>query len=187
MTMTEQRPTWRISGPPGPTFRPVPAGPRWLPLLLATVVTLAGCASADPQSGFRKTRDSNYGQIGDVRLLHVHVATPPRQGWQPGDIAPLRLTIANDGATAVRLTGISSPRAARVVQEAAGRTTDKISIHVEPGETASLQENDPEQLALEGLTERLLGGLTMPVTFTLDTGESVTLAVPAQISDEPAR
>jgi hypothetical protein len=74
-----------------------------------------------------------------------------------------------------------------VVQEAAGRTTDKISIQVEPGETASLQENDPEQLALEGLTERLLGGLTMPVTFTLDTGESVTLAVPAQISDEPAR
>jgi hypothetical protein len=140
MTTTMQRPTCRIRRPPGPAARSVLAGPRWLPSLLATVVILAGCASADPQPGFVKTRDSNYGQIGDVRLLHVHVATPPRQGWQPGDIAPLHLTVANDGATAVTLTGISSPRAARVVHEATSGTTDVISIQVEPGETASLQE-----------------------------------------------
>ncbi|GAA5113026.1 copper chaperone PCu(A)C [Pseudonocardia adelaidensis] len=153
-------------------------------MLLAAVVVLVGCGSPD-RPEFVKTRDSNYGQIGDVRLLHVHVASPPREGWQPGDTVPLHMTIANDGASVVTLTGIRSPRATRVVHEAAGSTTDVISIQVEPGQTASLQENDPEQLALVGLTERLRGGLTIPVTFTLDTGESVTLSVPAQTSNEP--
>lgn len=165
-------------------MRPPSAGPRWLPVLLAAVVVVAGCGSPD-RPEFVKTRDNNYGQIGDVRLLHVHVASPPRDGWQPGDTVPLHMTIANDGASVVTLTEISSPGATRVEHEAAGRTTDVISIQVKPGETASLQENDAERLALVGLTERLRGGLTMPVTFTLDTGESVTLAVPAQTSNEP--
>ena len=47
---------------------------------------LAGRGTTDPPE-FRKTRDSNYGRIGDVRLLHVHVADPPHDGWQPGDTA----------------------------------------------------------------------------------------------------
>jgi copper(I)-binding protein len=186
MIGTRRRPICRIRQSPTAAFRSVLAGPRWLSLLLAVVVTLAGCGTTD-QPEFLKTRDSNYGQIGDVRLLHVHVATPPRGGWRPGDTAPLHLTITNDGSTEVTLTGISSPRAARVVHEATGGATETIRIPVEPGDTVSLQENDTERLALEGFTERLLGGLTIPVTFTLDTGESVTLAVPAQISAEPAR
>jgi copper(I)-binding protein len=186
MTATRRRPVHRIRRPPGLAFQSVLAAPRWPSLLLAVVVTLAGCGTVD-RPEFVKTRDSNYGQIGDVRLLHVHVATPPREGWQPGGTAPLHLTVTNDGSTEVALTGISSPRAARAVHEATGGATEVIRIPVEPGDTVSLQENDTDRLALEGLTERLLGGLTMPVTFTLDTGESVTLAVPAQISDKPAR
>jgi copper(I)-binding protein len=50
----------------------------------------------------------------------------------------------------------------------------------------TLQEGDPTHLAVVGLANVLRGGLSIPVTFTLDTGESVTLAVPAQISQEPA-
>jgi copper(I)-binding protein len=186
MTVMRCRPIRGTRRPPPTASRSVPAGSRCLSVLVATVVTLAGCGTTGPPE-FLKTRDSNYGQIGDVRLLHVHVATPPREGWQPGGTAPLHLTISNDGATEVTLTGISSPGAARVVHEAAGGATETVRIPAEPGETVSLQENDTERMALEGLTERLRSGLTIPVTFALDTGESVTLAVPAQISDEPAR
>src|SRR5687767_4836855 len=65
MTVTRRRPTCRTRRPPRPAFRLVLAGPRWLSLLLAAVVTLAGCGGVDPPR-FLKTRDSNYGQIGDV-------------------------------------------------------------------------------------------------------------------------
>jgi hypothetical protein len=64
---------------PRTAVQSVLAGPRWPSALLAAVVTLAGCGTADPPE-FVKARDSNYGEIGDVRLLHVHVATPPREG-----------------------------------------------------------------------------------------------------------
>ena len=155
-------------------------------LTIAVVLAVAGCGAPTSQAPtFVKTRDSNYGQIGDVRLLHVHVATPPRQGWQPGDTAPLHLTLTNDGAEPVTLIGVSSPRAARVVREATGRSTEEIAIRLEPGQTVSMQENDPERLALVGLADRMVSGVTVPVTFTLNTSEAVTLAVPAQASTQP--
>jgi copper(I)-binding protein len=159
----------------------------FLPLTIAVVVlAIAGCgAPASQTPTFMKTRDSNYGQIGDVRLLHVHVATPPPPGWQPGDTAPLHLTLTNDGAEPVTLIGVSSPRATRVAREAAGGSPEEIAIHLEPGQTVSMQENDPERLVLVGLTERLISGGTVPVTFTLNTSEAVTLAVPAQASSQP--
>lgn len=158
----------------------------FLPLTIAVVLAVAGCgAPASQTPTFVKTRDSNYGQIGDVRLLHVHVATPPRQGWQPGDTAPLHLTLTNDGAEPVTLIGVSSPRATRVVREAAGGSTAEIAIRLAPGQTVSMQENDPERLALVGLTDRLTSGVTVPVTFILNTSEAVTLAVPAQASTQP--
>ncbi|MBO0873070.1 MAG: copper chaperone PCu(A)C [Pseudonocardia sp.] len=158
----------------------------FLPLTIAVVVAVAGCgAPASQTPTFVKTRDSNYGQIGDVRLLHVHLATPPRQGWQPGDTVPLHLTLTNDGAEPVTLIGVSSPRATRVVHEAAGGSTEEIRIRMEPGQTVSLQENDPGRLALVGLTDRVMSGVSVPITFTIDTGEAVTLAVPAQASTQP--
>jgi copper(I)-binding protein len=158
----------------------------FLPLTIAVVLAVAGCGVPASQTPtFLKTRDSNYGQIGDVRLLHVHVATPPRQGWQPGDTAPLHLTLTNDGAEPVTLIGVSSPRATRVAHVAAGGSTGEVAIRLEPGQTVSMQENDPERLALVGLTDRLISGVTVPVTFTLNTSEAVTLAVPAQAANQP--
>lgn len=158
----------------------------FLPLTIVVVLAVAGCGAPAPQAPtFVKTRDSNYGQIGDLRLLHVHLATPPRQGWQPGDTVPLYLTLTNDGAEPVTLIGVSSPRATRVVHEAAGGSTEEIGIHLESGQTVSMQENDPERLALVSLTDRLMSGVTVPVTFTLNTNEAVTLAVPAQASTQP--
>jgi copper(I)-binding protein len=158
----------------------------FMPSTIAVVLAVAACgAPASHTPMFMKTRDSNYGQIGDVRLLHVHVGTPPRQGWQRGDTAPLHLTLTNDGAEPATLIGVSSPRATRVVHEAAGGSTEEIAIRLEPGQTVSMQENDPERLALVGLTDRLMSGVTMSITFTLDTSEAVTLAIPAQASTQP--
>lgn len=158
----------------------------FLPLTIAVVLAVAACGAPTSQAPtFVKTRDSNYGQIGDVRLLHVHLATPPRQGWQPGDTVPLHLTLTNDGAEPVTLIGVSSPRATSVVREASGGSAEEIAIRLEPGQTVSMQENDPERLALVRLTDRLMSGVTVPVTFTLDTSEAVTLAVPAQASTQP--
>lgn len=158
---------------------------------LIAVVVLGGasCGGPNPASGggaFQKNRDSTYGQIGDLSLLHVHFATPVREGWQPGDAVPLHLTISNKGAEAATLVGVTGAAGGPVALSTAEGRTRPVGITVEPGAVVSLQEADEEHLVMAGLTARLLGGLTTPVTFTLDTGEAITLAVPAQTSAEPA-
>jgi copper(I)-binding protein len=142
------------------------------------LVLAAGCAV---QTGeFLKTRDSNYGQVGDLQLLHVHLATPPREGWQPGARVPLHLTVVNRGADRVAVTEVSSPGAGAVALVGADEP-----IALDPGETLSLQEGDAARLEVDGLTSRLTAGTTLPVEFRLDTGEEIVLAVPAQVSSDP--
>ncbi len=135
---------------------------------------------------FQKNRDSNYGQIGDLRLLHVHLASPPSEGWPPGASVALHLTVANDGAASAGIVAVTTPAARRVALTTDPGDTGQVRLVVAAGSTLSLQEGDPEHLVLVELVGVLRGGLSVPVTFTLDTGESVTLAVPAQISAEPA-
>lgn len=168
-------------------------GPGSLALLVVLGMAAAGCSApttAPPATSasrtFQKNRDSNYGQIGDVRLLHVHLATPPAAGWRPGDSVPLHLTLANDGAEAATLVAVTSPAAAGVTRQTPAGDGAAVRIPVAAGATVGLQESDDQRLVLVGLTQRLLGGLTVPVTFALDSGETITLAVPAQISAAPA-
>ena len=157
--------------------------------LTATLCTscAATATSATSQAvTFQKNRDSNYGQIGDMRLLHVHIATPPSEGWPPGATVALHLTLVNDGAADVTVVTVSTPAARRVTLRTATGDLDQVRLPVGAGSTVSLQEGDPTHLVVAGLASVLRGGLSIPVTFTLDTGESVTLAVPAQTSREPA-
>ncbi|MCF7551344.1 hypothetical protein [Pseudonocardia sp. WMMC193] len=151
---------------------------------LALVAFLAtGCAV---QTGeFLKTRDSNYGQVGDLQLLHVHLATPPREGWQPGARVPLHLTLVNRGADRVTVTGVSSTGAAAVSLVGADGAQDRVAIALDPGETRSMQEQDASRFEVDGLAARLTAGTTLPVAFRLDTGEEIVLAVPAQVSSDP--
>lgn len=169
---------------PAPNGRIPRAGRTCLALVLLTAL-VTGC-TASP-STFLKTRDSNYGQIGDVRLLAVHLASPPREGWPPGATVALHLTLTNDGEGPATLTAVETPAATGgVVLPGPDGTPGPVRIPVAAGATVGMQENDPTHPSLVGLTTVLRGGLTVPITFTLDTGEAVTLAVPAQISAEPA-
>lgn len=155
----------------------------WIAGLGLVAAFATGCAV---QTGeFLKTRDSNYGQVGDLQLLHVHLATPPREGWQPGAQVPLHLTLVNRGADPVVVTGASSSGAAAVVAVAEDGARTPVSIELDPGETLSMQEQDATRLEVDGLTSRLTAGTTLPVAFRLDSGEEIVLAVPAQVSGDP--
>lgn len=148
--------------------------------------TTSSASPAAAPATFQKNRDSNYGQIGDVRLLHVHIATPPAEGWPAGATVALHLTLANDGEARATVVAASTPAAQRVALSTGAGDPGAVLLSAAPRSTVSLQEGDPTHLVVVGLTSVLRGGLSVPVTFTLDTGESVTLAVPAQISREPA-
>ncbi|GAA1881399.1 hypothetical protein GCM10009836_73320 [Pseudonocardia ailaonensis] len=152
---------------------------------LAVGVALAATACAVPPEHL-KTRDSNYGQVGDLQLLHVHLATPPREGWQPGSAVPMHLTVYNGGAARVVITDVSSSGAASISAVSGDGVRTPVHIQLDPGETRSMQEQDSTRLEVGGLASRLVAGTTLPVAFTLDSGEGIVLAVPAQVSSEPA-
>ncbi|GAA1881004.1 hypothetical protein GCM10009836_72850 [Pseudonocardia ailaonensis] len=153
-------------------------------IALACLITGLAAACAVPPP-FVKTRDSNYGQIGDLQLLHVHLATPPREGWQPGAQVPLHLTVYNGGDAAVTITGASSSGASAISEVSADGTRGPVRIELDAGETLSMQESDSTRLEVDGLTSRILPGVSLPITFTLDSGEQIVLAVPAQVSSDP--
>lgn len=139
MRITEPNPAGPEPGPArtGPAPRGPARGLRRTCLALTLTATLVAACGAPGDQEFRKTRDSNYGQIGDVVLLHVHLATPPERDWQPGATVPLHLTLTNGGHRPATLTAVDSPAATGgVVYPAADGTPGPVRIPLAPGATS---------------------------------------------------
>ena len=111
----------------------VDRGTGWVPtaaplLLLLLIVGLvgAGCGEDEAEHGSpsvgRPDLDSVEGQVGDLRLLHVYIASPGERGstHTPEGGAELLLTVANDGDADDTLSAVSSEEAAEVVLRQGG-------------------------------------------------------------------
>ncbi|MFI6813174.1 copper chaperone PCu(A)C [Nonomuraea sp. NPDC050328] len=143
---------------------------------LAAVVVLAGCGSARGPEDWR----SNHvdAQVGQVRLVHVHVVAPPMNEQKVGQSLPLYLTLFNDSDKEQVLDQVSTEAASAVVYvDASGARTRGIRVVVPPKGQVSLQEgSDRPHLELAGTT-RQLGATPFPVTFRFPTAGSVTVRV----------
>lgn len=167
---------------------------RWAALVagLALVAT-GGCGAgqlaqtADQVSG----NGGAEGEIGRIDVQHAMFAfTGEIVGdavYQPGQDAPLQLTIVNEAALqADRLLAVSSPIATSglIIGDAripggqavtAGYDEPVASITVPPAEAIGV--------ILVGLTEPVRSGLLYPVSFTFERAGTLTLELPVEVPD----
>jgi copper(I)-binding protein len=153
--------------------------------ILLTLLVLAGCGSGQTGSPdldrARIEPDSVDGQVGQLRLLSVAIASPGARGSMhlAGDSAALLLTIANGGKAEDVLTGASADVAQQVIfRNGDGPPVPHLQVPVPAGEVAVLREVTAPHLELSGLRETLRSGFSVPVTFEFRDAGSVTLKVP---------
>src|SRR3954453_20227426 len=135
--------------------------------ILFTLLALAGCGSGQTAASdpfFSRTRiglDSVDGQVGEVRLLSVAIASPGTRGsiHLAGDSAALLLTLANDGTSEDVLTGASTEAADQVVfRDGDASANSQLHVAVSPGEVVVLREVTGPHLELSGRSELLRSG-----------------------------
>jgi hypothetical protein len=164
----------------------------------ALVVTLSGCGAGQIAQTVEVTATGGVGgQIGSIVVRDVQITydrpVPGDAVYQPGQSAPLQLTIINDATVTVdddrapdRLIAVSSPIAT------AGRITGDASIpdgHVltagynEPVSSIVLPQTTAVDITLEGLTEPIRAGLTYPVVLTFERAGELRLEVPVENPD----
>jgi copper(I)-binding protein len=153
-------------------------------VLLACLV-LVGCgAGRTGSTDLDRTRiglDSVDGQVGQLRLLSVSIASPGTRGSLhiAGDSAALLVTIANDGRDEDVLTGASTDVADQVVFRDGDAPPDPAPrVSVPSGGVATVRDVIGQHLELSGLRERLRSGFSVPVTFEFRDAGAVTLEVP---------
>jgi copper(I)-binding protein len=155
--------------------------------ILLLLLVLAGCGSGQTASSdllFSRARiglDSVDGQVGQLRLLSVSIASPGTRGsiHIAGDSAALLVTIANDGEREDVLTATSTAVAEQVVfRDGDAAPEPDLQVPVPSGGVAIAREVTGPHLELSGLQERLRSGFSVPVTFEFRGAGSVTLSVP---------
>jgi copper(I)-binding protein len=156
---------------------------------LLVLLALAGCGSGQTGPGLDRARiglDSVDGQVGSLRLLSVSIVSPGGRGsfHIAGDDAALLLTIANGGAAADELTGVTTDTAEEIVLRDGGAAPDPVQVDVPAGGVAVLREVAGPHLELSGLRDGLRSGFSVPVTFEFRDAGSVTLAVPIRTYDD---
>jgi copper(I)-binding protein len=153
-------------------------------LVLLTLVACGSGATGSPTSDrARIGLDSVDGQVGQLRLLSVAIASPGARGSThiAGDSAALLLTIANDGRAEDLLTGASAEAAGQVVFRYGDALTDRQGeLPVPAGGVTVLREVTGSHLELSGLRETLRSGFSVPVTFRFRDAGSLTLEVPVR-------
>ncbi|SDP04012.1 Protein of unknown function [Actinopolyspora xinjiangensis] len=173
---------------------------RLVPALvgLGAVAALSGCATGQ-QAETSQQVAAIYGASGDANTMAVRNATLSYPGgesvYPEGSNAPVETVLINSGEQQDKLVGVSSSYARSVevsgtqripsgtrlyaVSDAADRTG------VTAVEATSDDERETVRITLEGLTQGIRPGTTIPVEFTFAEAGSVTLQVPIGRSPEP--
>jgi copper(I)-binding protein len=156
---------------------------------LITLLALAGCGSGQNGVNYNRARiglDSVDGQVGQLRLLSVSIASPGGRGsfHIAGDDAALLLTITNGGDTADELIAATTEIAGEIVLRDGDAAPDPVQVDVPPGGVAVLREVAGQHLELSGLQGRLRSGFSFPITFEFRDAGSVTLSVPVRTYDD---
>jgi copper(I)-binding protein len=159
---------------------------RWAALVVTVVALVTGCGAGQVSQTAQQVGATlgNGGSVGQIQLRDAtFVFQPPIAGgsvYQPGQDAPLQLTIINEGTEPDRLIEVSSPVAA------GGRVSP--NAQVGPGQVLTAGYQQPLAVtprpgttgiepALTGLREPIRAGLTYPVTFTFQRSGQLSLVL----------
>ncbi|GAA4862411.1 hypothetical protein [Saccharopolyspora cebuensis] len=157
---------------------------------LGAVVALSGCSAGQITETDTQVAAVNggSGDVGEIAVRNAEFSFPAAGSAYPqGSSAPLEVVIANEGPDD-RLVAVRSPYAAnvQVTGEQAlpsGTALHAYGLHV-PG-----QVRPPEQRAVNitvnGFTEQITAGVTIPVTFAFEKAGEVTVQVPIGQDVEP--
>lgn len=119
------------------------------------------------------------GQVGMLRLVHVHILAPPMDKQKAGDDLGLYLTLVNNGDREQVLDGAGTVHADKIVYREGDASADQaIHVAVPPRGTISLQQgHDRPHLELVGI-HRPMGATPVDVTFRSPTAGTLTLRIP---------
>lgn len=151
-------------------------------LAACLVLALQACGSPRQYAAPRPTWSRNGlvdGQIGPVRLLHVHILAPPMNEQKAGDDLGLYLTLVNNSDRPQTLDGVSTVHAERVVyRQGPSSPQQGVNVTIPPRGVVSLQQgHDRPHLELVDI-HRPLGATPIDVTFRFPTAGTITLRIP---------
>jgi copper(I)-binding protein len=137
-----------------------------LPLLLA-VMLLAGACGAAPRKDSAGTMGTN-GEVEHILLRNVYLVASGEGGYRRGDDGLVRLWLFNTSTVEDTLVGVRSSRAesARIGwdRDCDGTYETVPELPIRPDGTVPYGR--PYAVELVDFTGEVLGGTTVPVTFT---------------------
>ncbi|MEV4181122.1 copper chaperone PCu(A)C [Streptosporangium canum] len=146
--------------------------------LLSTACNPGQRESPMPQSNPTSRNGLVDGQVGAMRLVHVHILAPPMDQQKTGDDLGLYLTLVNESDQEQKLDGVSTVHAKKVIYRAGPDAAQQdVHVTIPPRATVSLQEgrNRPHLELVD--IDRPLGATPIDVTFRFSTG-TTTLRIP---------
>jgi copper(I)-binding protein len=148
-------------------------------LLAAATLTLAGCGAGQYAQSVNEQAAvlGANGEVGNMSALNVRLARPDAEKYPAGSNPRVLLYLSNDGINPDTLTSVSSS-AAQSVQI----TGDPVI----PAQTLlDLSGDSGRQVTVQGLTQDLYSGVSIPMTFSFANAGSFTINVP--IENPPER
>lgn len=137
-----------------------------LPLLLAVVLVAGACGDA-PRTDAAGTMGTN-GEVEHILLRNVYLVASGEGGYRRGDDGLVRLWLFNTSTVEDTLVGVRSSRAesARIGwdRDCDGTYETVLELPIRPDGTVPYGR--PYAVELVDLTGEVLGGTTVPVTFT---------------------
>lgn len=161
----------------------LPRGARIAAAALAAGLIFTGCSAGQISQTADQVAavDGANATVGQISVLNAVLAETESAGYPQGGSAQLQFWLSNAGLTADQLTDISSPYATSV--QLVGPQ------ELQPQTLADFQNDEAATVTLEGLTQPIVYGHSIPITFTFAQAGAVTVRVPIAIpekrGDEP--
>ena len=171
--------TARPSSTPLPARTPRPL--RAAGVALSLVLGLSACGSGLNAQTYqqRATSDSTNEAVGALAIRHIRIL-PPTDGepYAVGSDARVGLTVVNEGATADRLTTVTSDAADRV--EVLGPNGQPATLATDPNTATS-----GFVLLLRGLTRELRPGQYVQMELTFADNGAQSMLIPVEVTGTP--
>ncbi|MEQ3551969.1 copper chaperone PCu(A)C [Pseudonocardia nematodicida] len=158
-----------------------------------TGLLLSGCGAGQISQTAQQVAATNglNASVGQVDLLDVQIAYPenpagPNALYNPGESAPVRATLVNNGAVADRLVSVSSADAASVAIGGETALPEGVALVAVGNSQLQPTASRPLELTLEGLSRPVAPGTDVEMTFVFERAGSVTVTVPTAIPEQNA-
>ncbi len=148
-------------------------------MFAVATLTLAGCAAGQYAQSVevQPAMLGANGEVGTMSALNVRLAPLEQEKYPAGSNPRVLLYLSNDGITPDTLTSVSS---------SAAQSVQISGDPVIPANTlVDLSGDSDRQVTLQGLTQDLYYGVSIPMTFSFADAGSFTINVP--IENPPTR